>query len=60
MVISPNKVQFGDKVSINGEVMVVKDVEGPDNLGTYDFYLTDGVKDIHKVVTDFDSVNVLP
>jgi len=55
--ISPDKVQFGDKVSINGEVMVVKDVQ-PDYHGAYDFYLTNGVKDVHKVVTD--SVVVIP
>jgi hypothetical protein len=51
-IVTPDKVQFGDRVSFNGETMIVKGIEGPDHLGTYDLYLTDGSKDVHSVVTD--------
>jgi len=56
-VITPDKVQYGDKVSINGEAMLVKDVQA-DAHGAYDFYLTNGVRDFHKVVTE--PVEVIP
>ena len=51
-IVTPDKVQFGDRVFLNGETLIVKDIEGPDHNGTYDLYLTDGEKAIHKVVTD--------
>jgi len=50
--VPPAKVQFGDRVSINGHLWEVKDISGPDHNGTYDFYLTDGSADKHEVVSD--------
>jgi hypothetical protein len=50
--IPPAHVQYGDQVTINGHVWVVKEISGPDHTGTYDFYLTDGVADKHEVVSD--------
>lgn len=51
-VVPPAAVQFGDRVTINGHAWIVKDVAGPDNHGTYDFYLTDGSAEKHEVITD--------
>jgi hypothetical protein len=51
-IVTPDKVQFGDLVSVNGETMIVKDIEGPDHTGTYDIYLACGEKVVHKVVCD--------
>lgn len=51
-IVTPDKVQFGDRVSHNGETLIVKDIEGPDHNGTYDLYLTDGSKVVHSVVVD--------
>jgi len=51
-IVKPAAVQFGDQVSINGHLWIVKDVTGPDPIGTYDFYLTDGAVMKHEVVTD--------
>ena len=51
-IVTPDKVQFGDLVSVNGEEMIVKDIEGPDHTGTYDFYLSAGDRLVHKVVND--------
>ena len=51
-IVTPDKVQFGDVVFVNGESMIVKDIEGPDHTGTYDFYLTAGEKVVHKVIND--------
>ena len=55
-IVTPDKVQFGDRVSVMGETLIVKDVEGPDHTGTYDFYLTDGEKTVHKVVSDLIAI----
>jgi hypothetical protein len=51
-IVTPDKVQFGDLVSVNGETMIVKDIEGPDHTGTYDIYLASGEKVVHQVVRD--------
>jgi hypothetical protein len=51
-IVTPDKVQFGDLVSVNGEQMIVMDIEGPDHTGTYDFYLAAGEKVVHQVVND--------
>ena len=51
-IVTPDKVQFGDLVSLNGETMMVKGIEGPDHIGAYDLYLTDGSKIVHSVVSD--------
>jgi len=57
-IVTPDKVQSGDQVSLNGETMVVKAIDGPDYVGAFDFYLTDGSKIVHKVITD--SIAILP
>jgi len=57
-IVTPDKVQFGDQVRLNGETLMVKAVEGPDTNGTFDFYLTDGSKDVHRIVTD--PIAILP
>jgi len=57
-IVTPDKVQFGDQVWLNGETLMVKAVEGPDTNGTFDFYLTDGSKDVHRIITD--SIAILP
>ena len=51
-LVAPAAVQYGDQVTINGHSWIVKDVAGPDNVGAYDFYLTDGQAVKHEVVTD--------
>jgi hypothetical protein len=51
-IVTPDKVQYGDQVFVDGQSLVVKAIEGPDYNGTFDFYLTDGSKDVHKVVSD--------
>lgn len=51
-LVAPAAVQYGDQVSINGQAWIVKDVSGPDQHGTYDFYLTDGQAVKHEVVAD--------
>ena len=51
-LVAPAAVQYGDQVSINGHAWIVKDVSGPDQNGTYDFYLTDGQAAKHEVVAD--------
>lgn len=57
-IITPDQVQCGDVVAINGVAGIVKMIDGPDQAGAYDFYLTDGVTDSHKVITD--PVAILP
>ena len=51
-IVTPDKVQYGDQVLVGGQSLMVKAIEGPDYNGTFDFYLTDGSKDVHKVVAD--------
>ena len=51
-IVTVDKVQYGDLVSVKGEAMVVKDIAGPDNTGAYDLYLTDGTRTIHQVVAE--------
>ena len=51
-IVPPARVQYGDRVSINGHLWEVKDISGPDHNGTYDFYLTDGSANKHEVVSD--------
>jgi hypothetical protein len=51
-IVAPAVVQYGDQVSINGQPWIVKDVTGPDQIGTYDFYLVNGDAAKHEVVTD--------
>jgi hypothetical protein len=51
-LVTPAAVQYGDQVSINGQPWIVKDVAGPDQNGTYDFYLVNGDSVKHEVVTD--------
>ena len=51
-IVSPDKIQSGDQVLMNGEVLMVKNIDGPDTNGTFDFYLTNGSKDLHKIVAD--------
>jgi hypothetical protein len=51
-LVAPAAVQYGDQVSINGHAWIVKEVSGPDSIGTYDFYLTDGQAEKHEVVAD--------
>ena len=50
--VSPATVQFGDRVLIGNEVLNVKSMMGPDNNGTYDFYLANSEKEIHSVIVD--------
>lgn len=40
-LVSPNQITYGDTVIINREPMMVKAVEGPDRIGTYELYLID-------------------
>ena len=58
MIVTPDKIQCGDVVKVEGDTGIVKAVDGPDNAGAYDLYITNGVSDLHKVVTDF--VAILP
>ena len=58
MIVTPDKIQCGDVVNVEGATGIVKAVDGPDNAGAYDLYITNGVSDLHKVVTDF--VAILP
>jgi hypothetical protein len=51
-IVTPDKVQYGDQLLLNGQTLVVKAIDGPDINGTFDFYLTDGTKDVHKVVAE--------
>ena len=51
-LVAPAAVQYGDQVTINGHAWIVKDVSGPDNVGAYDFYLTDGQSKKHEVDAD--------
>jgi hypothetical protein len=37
----PDIVQFGDTVIVNNNEYQVKFIDGPDRIGTYDFYLID-------------------
>lgn len=52
MIVSLSKVQCGDRVEVAGFTGIVKVIDGPDNAGAYDVYLTNGVSDVHKVVTE--------
>ena len=51
-IVAPARVQYGDQVTINGHVWLVKEIAGPDQNGTYDFYLTDGVADRHEIISE--------
>ena len=50
--IEPSGLQPGDPVIIDNTRMIVRAIEGPDNLQTYDLYLTSDCGDYHKVVRD--------
>jgi len=52
MLVTPNQIQCGDKVAVEGFIGIVKVIDGPDYAGAYDLYLTDGSVDSHKVVID--------
>jgi len=39
--VNPSQITFGDTVIINHEPMMVKAVEGPDRIGTYELYVVD-------------------
>ena len=51
-IVTPDKVQYGDQILLGGETLIVKAIDGPDTNGTFDFYLTDGSKVVHKVVAE--------
>jgi hypothetical protein len=40
-IVSPSEVSYGDQVVINRHTYTVKSTFGPDNIGTYDFYVID-------------------
>ena len=39
--VAPSQLNFGDEVIINHQHFQVKDIHGPDRIGTYDFYVID-------------------
>ena len=39
--VTPDMICYGDQVRINEHEYTVKAVNGPDRLGTYDFYVVD-------------------
>ena len=46
--IEPSGLQPGDPVFIDNTRMIVRAIEGPDNLQTYDLYLSSDCGDHHK------------
>ena len=50
--VRPAALQYGDRIYVNGHEWFVKDIQGPDNAGAYDLYLTDGRVDTHEVIVD--------
>jgi hypothetical protein len=58
MIVTPDRIQCGDVVKVDGVTGIVKVIDGPDNAGAYDLYITNGINDLHKVVTDL--VAILP
>ena len=51
--IAPSQLNFGDEVIINKQHYIVKDIYGPDRIGTYDLFLKDdkGIDHI-EIVTE--------
>lgn len=51
--VTPNRIMSGDIVSINGHRYMVKDINGPDYIGTYDIYVRDQQGQDHiEIVTE--------
>jgi hypothetical protein len=52
-VVAPSQLNFGDEVIINHTHYTVKDIYGPDRIGTYDLFLKDEQgKDHIAIVTE--------
>lgn len=39
--VTPDRINFGDQVRINQHEYIVKAVNGPDRIGTYELYVID-------------------
>ena len=50
--VDPSALMVGDPVFIDNTRLIVKAIEGPDHLNTYDLYLTGECGDCHKVISD--------
>ena len=51
--VAPSQLNFGDEVIINHQHFQVKDIHGPDRIGTYDLYLKDAQgRDRVEIVTE--------
>jgi hypothetical protein len=52
-IVAPSQLNFGDEVIINHQHFTVKDIHGPDRIGTYDLYLKDEQgRDRIEIVTE--------
>ena len=41
MKVTPDKMQCGDNILINGKIYLVTAIDGPDHTGTYDVHVKD-------------------
>lgn len=52
-IVAPSQLNFGDEVIINHQHYTVKDIYGPDRIGTYDLFLKDEQgRDHIEIVTE--------
>ena len=51
-IVKPSALLPGDPVIIDNVRWVIRAIEGPDQLETYDLYLTGDCGDCHKIVRE--------
>ena len=56
-LLKPAMVQIGDLVTIDGKKWLVHAIEGPDSIGTFDFYFMRGDEKIHRIITEQDTLS---
>lgn len=50
--VTADKVQCGDVVVLKNEPVMVKFIDGPDRIGTFDFHVVDQIGNTHiEIVT---------